>query len=118
LLWLYQRVMFGTVTNPVNETLPDLNAREYATLLPLVALAFWIGIYPKPLFNILDQPVKEIVEHVNPGYYNASASASAPAATPVAADPAAAPESAAAPASVPAQNEPVPAEPAQAAAGR
>src|SRR5580692_10865712 len=48
LLWLYQRVMFGSVTNPANEHLPDLNAREYATLLPLVALAFWIGIYPKP----------------------------------------------------------------------
>src|SRR6202023_2469602 len=34
LLWLYQRVMFGNVTNPANENLPDLNAREYATLLP------------------------------------------------------------------------------------
>jgi len=69
LLWLYQRVMFGSVTNPANERLPDLNAREYATLLPLVALAFWIGIYPKPLFAYLDQPVHEIVERVNPGYY-------------------------------------------------
>ncbi len=37
LLWLYQRVMFGNVTNPQNEHLPDLNAREYATLIPLVA---------------------------------------------------------------------------------
>ena len=35
LLWLYQRVMFGPVTNPANEHLPDLNAREYATLIPL-----------------------------------------------------------------------------------
>src|SRR5579864_8763923 len=50
LLWLYQRVMFGPITNPANEHLPDLNAREWATLLPLVILAFWIGIYPKPLF--------------------------------------------------------------------
>jgi NADH-quinone oxidoreductase subunit M len=71
LLWLYQRVMFGSVTNPANEHLSDLNAREYATLLPLVALAFWIGIYPKPLFVYLDQPVREIVERVNPGYYKA-----------------------------------------------
>src|SRR5438445_4280737 len=45
LLWLYQRVMFGPVTQFANEELPDLNAREYATLLPLVALAFWIGVY-------------------------------------------------------------------------
>src|SRR5580700_2080839 len=71
LLWLYQRVMFGNVTNPANEHLPDLNAREYATLLPLVALAFWIGIYPKPLFDILDKPVHELVERVHPGYYAA-----------------------------------------------
>ena len=38
LLWLYQRVMFGPVTNPANEHLPDLNVREYATLIPLVIL--------------------------------------------------------------------------------
>jgi NADH-quinone oxidoreductase subunit M len=71
LLWLYQRVMFGNVTNPANEHLPDMNAREYATILPLVALAFWIGIYPKPLFDILDKPVHELVERVHPGYYSA-----------------------------------------------
>ena len=82
LLWLYQRVMFGPVTNPANEHLPDLNAREYATLLPLVALAFWIGIYPKPLFDILEKPVRQIVEQVNPGYYN-TAGAAAPAPPPV-----------------------------------
>jgi NADH-quinone oxidoreductase subunit M len=79
LLWLYQRVMFGPVTNPANEHLPDLNAREWATLLPLVILAFWIGIYPKPLFRVLERPVQQIVEQVNPGYYGAQ-SASAPAA--------------------------------------
>jgi len=71
LLWLYQRVMFGNITNPANEHLPDLNAREYATLLPLVALAFWIGIYPAPLFNVVDQPVRRLVEAVHPGYYSA-----------------------------------------------
>src|SRR5437870_3679678 len=42
LLWLYQRVMFGPVTLPVNEHLPDLNLREMATLVPLVFMAFWI----------------------------------------------------------------------------
>jgi NADH-quinone oxidoreductase subunit M len=69
LLWLYQRVMFGPVTNPKNENMPDMNAREFACLLPLVALAFWIGIYPKPLFDVIDRPVQQLVEQVNPGYY-------------------------------------------------
>jgi NADH-quinone oxidoreductase subunit M len=95
LLWLYQRVMFGSVTNPVNQNLPDLNAREYATLLPLVALAFWIGIYPKPLFTILEQPVRQIVLQVNPNYYNAEQPAPVPAAAAVPA-----PEAPAAPAAV------------------
>ncbi len=69
LLWLYQRVMFGNVTNPANEHLPDLNWREYATLVPLIVLAFWLGIYPSPIFRVLDTPVQRIVQVVNPGYY-------------------------------------------------
>jgi NADH-quinone oxidoreductase subunit M len=71
LLWLYQRVMFGPVTQFANEDLPDLNLREYATLVPLVILAFWIGIYPKPFFALIEQPVQAIVRHVNPDFYKA-----------------------------------------------
>src|SRR2546427_500011 len=71
LLWLYQRVMFGPVTQTVNEKLPDLNLREYATLVPLVILAFWIGIYPKPFFAFIERPVQKIVEQVNPKFYEA-----------------------------------------------
>jgi NADH-quinone oxidoreductase subunit M len=64
LLWLYQRVFFGPVTNPKNEKLPDLSAREIVLFAPLVALALWIGIYPKPYFEILEQPVAHIVQVV------------------------------------------------------
>jgi NADH-quinone oxidoreductase subunit M len=73
LLWLYQRVMFGSVTHEVNKTLPDLNLREYAVLLPLVALAFWIGIYPKPFFNYINSPVDKIVHQINPTFYQQAA---------------------------------------------
>lgn len=69
LLWLYQRVMFGSVTHDVNKGLPDLNLREYAILIPLVVLAFWIGIYPKPFFNYINSPVDRIVHQVNPDFY-------------------------------------------------
>ncbi len=69
LLWLYQRVMFGPVTQFANEDLPDLNLREYATLVPLVILAFWIGIYPKPFFALIEKPVENIVRQVNPDFY-------------------------------------------------
>ena len=69
MLWLYQRTMFGPITNPKNEKLLDLNWREMVTLVPLVILAFWIGLYPKPYFRILEKPVAQIVERVRPGYY-------------------------------------------------
>src|SRR3989449_1289701 len=69
LLWRYQRGMFGPVTQPANEHLPDLNLRELATLVPLVFLAFWIGIYPKPFFALIDKPLENIVRQVNPNFY-------------------------------------------------
>src|SRR2546427_7327899 len=68
LLWLYQRVFFGPVTNPKNEKLHDLTPREVLTFAPLVIIAFWIGLYPKPFFQILEQPVNQIVQTVRPGY--------------------------------------------------
>jgi NADH-quinone oxidoreductase subunit M len=64
LLWLYQRVFFGTVTNPKNEKLHDLTPREVLTFVPLLVMAFWIGLYPKPFFQILEQPVNQIVLNV------------------------------------------------------
>src|SRR6202050_3483998 len=64
-LWLYQRVFFGTVTNPKNEKLHDLTPREVLTFAPLLIMAFWIGLYPKPFFQILEQPVNQIVQNVH-----------------------------------------------------
>jgi NADH-quinone oxidoreductase subunit M len=69
LLWLYQRTMLGQVTNGKNLTIPDMTAREVALFVPLIAWSIWIGIYPKPYFDILRQPVTEIVQRVRPGYF-------------------------------------------------
>ncbi len=71
LLWLYQRTMFGPLDNPKNKNLKDVNFREMMTLVPLIILAFWIGLYPKPFFRILEQPVQKIMERVRPAYYAA-----------------------------------------------
>ena len=68
LLWLYQRVFFGPVTNPKNEKLHDLTPRELLTFAPLLILAFWIGLYPKPFMQILEQPVNQLVLSVRPTY--------------------------------------------------
>ena len=73
LLWLYQRTMLGQVTNPKNLHLPDLNLREFMVFLPLMAWAVWIGVYPKPYFEILEKPVAQLVERVRPGYFQQAA---------------------------------------------
>ncbi|MFQ5670699.1 MAG: NuoM family protein [Acidobacteriota bacterium] len=60
MLWLYQRTMFGKIDNPANEALKDLNVREWAYLVPLVLLCFWIGLYPKPFFDMLTPAASRI----------------------------------------------------------
>jgi NADH-quinone oxidoreductase subunit M len=64
LLWLYQRVFFGEVTNPANASLPDLSIREQLTLAPLVIMAFWIGLYPRPFFDLVRVPSENLVRAV------------------------------------------------------
>jgi NADH-quinone oxidoreductase subunit M len=69
LLWLYQRVFWGNVTHEENRHLVDLNARELATLVPLVVLCFWIGLYPKPFLEFLHGPVARIAATVQPAKF-------------------------------------------------
>ena len=58
-------MFFGPVTNPKNEKLQDLTPRELLTFAPLVIVAFWIGLYPKPFFQILEQPVNRLVQTIH-----------------------------------------------------
>jgi NADH-quinone oxidoreductase subunit M len=68
MLWLYQRMFFGTIDNPKNEKLTDLNAREWAYMTPLVIMSLWIGVYPKPFLHYIERPVNAVVRHVRPDY--------------------------------------------------
>jgi NADH-quinone oxidoreductase subunit M len=73
MLWLYQRTMFGSVENPKNEKLLDLNLREVATFVPLMIMAVWIGLYPKPFIDFLDTSVSAVVARVSPQYLEQTA---------------------------------------------
>jgi NADH-quinone oxidoreductase subunit M len=73
LLWLYQRVFWGPLDNPANQTLTDVNRRELGLLLALVALMIWIGIFPSTFFEKIDVPVDYIVRKVDPAYFDAKA---------------------------------------------
>ena len=70
MLWLYQRVMFGKLDQPENQSLSDLSGRELATFVPLIILAFWIGLYPKTFLDYLHEPVNRIVERVRPSEFS------------------------------------------------
>jgi NADH-quinone oxidoreductase subunit M len=85
LLWLYQRTMLGQVTNPKNLRLPDLKLRELVVFAPLIVWAVWIGVYPKPYFEVLEKPVAQLVERVRPGYFQGAVAAQG--AAPVAGSP-------------------------------
>jgi NADH-quinone oxidoreductase subunit M len=65
MLWMFQRVMFGEVTNPKNLGLKDLDAREMGVLLPLVFFCVWIGVYPNTFLKPMEPSVKQFVDMVD-----------------------------------------------------
>ena len=64
LLIMVQRVFFGPVRNPENETLLPLRPREIVLMLSLVIFAAWIGLYPKPFLRYLEPVNKQVREAV------------------------------------------------------
>jgi NADH-quinone oxidoreductase subunit M len=66
LLWLFKRVMMGKLSNPKNETLPDLNLREMAICAALTILIFWIGLFPAPFLSATDGTARFIASRLQP----------------------------------------------------
>jgi len=64
MLWMYQRVMFGKVTNPANENLKDLSLREIVIMLPLLLFVFWIGVYPNTFFDKMNPAMEQALEQM------------------------------------------------------
>jgi hypothetical protein len=64
MLWMYQRVFFGPLRRDENRGLPDLDGREWAVLLPLVALIPFIGIVPQPLLDRIEPAAQRLVERM------------------------------------------------------
>jgi len=61
MLSLFKKSFFGPVTNEKNKNLKDLNSRELTALLPLVAIVVWLGVYPKPILEPIDNSVKQLL---------------------------------------------------------
>jgi NADH-quinone oxidoreductase subunit M len=64
ILWLYQRTMNGRVAAAVRG-LPDLRWREIIAVVPLLALLIGLGVYPKPVLDVINPPVQRTLEQLD-----------------------------------------------------
>ncbi len=65
MLWMYQRVWFGKIRHEENKVLKDLNAREVLTLVPIIVLILWIGIYPNSILRLTSASTTHLLEVIN-----------------------------------------------------
>jgi NADH-quinone oxidoreductase subunit M len=66
MLWLYQRIFFMDINQKVIG-LPDLDIRESLTLIPMLLLVFWIGVYPNSFLGFMHASVQHLIERLNTG---------------------------------------------------
>jgi NADH:ubiquinone oxidoreductase subunit 4 (chain M) len=78
MLWMFQRVFFGEVTNEKNAKLKDLNLREILVFIPLIVMIFWMGVYSKPFVARIEPSVAQFVGQMNEVRQAMSSDASAP----------------------------------------
>ena len=63
MLYLYRRVIFGTITRDDLKSILDLSPREIAVFAPLVILTLWMGVYPSSFTGFFDAAVNAMVDH-------------------------------------------------------
>jgi NADH-quinone oxidoreductase subunit M len=64
LLWAIQRILFNPLDKPDNEHIPDLNKRELALLMPLLAVIIWLGVYPAPVLRRTEASAQLLINRV------------------------------------------------------
>jgi len=63
-LWMFKRVYLGPVANDHVKALKDINAREFLMLALLAGAVLWMGVYPKPITDVMDASVAQLLKHV------------------------------------------------------
>jgi len=63
-LWMVKRVVFGEVTNHHVAELQDINRREALVLGALALAVLALGLWPKPLIEVMDASVEHLLRHV------------------------------------------------------
>ncbi len=67
MLWMFQRVNFGEITNDKNRTLPDLTPREWAMMIPTIAMCIFMGVAPNVFLNPMKPSIDKLVDRVQSG---------------------------------------------------
>ena len=67
MLWMFQRVNYGPVTNEKNQHLADLSARELWVLVPTIVMAVVMGVLPGPFLAPMAPSVDRVIERVDRG---------------------------------------------------
>jgi NADH-quinone oxidoreductase subunit M len=67
LLWAVQRIVFNPLNKVENTHIPDLNRRELALLVPLIAVIIWLGVYPAPVLRRMEGSAQSLVTRVESG---------------------------------------------------
>jgi NADH-quinone oxidoreductase subunit M len=63
MLYMYRRIIFGTITHADLRTILDLSPREWTIFAPLAVLTLWMGIYPSSFTGFFDESVAAMVQH-------------------------------------------------------
>ncbi len=64
MLWMFQRVNYGEITNPKNRSLPDLTPREWALMVPTIAMTVVMGVFPNVFIRPMEPSVRRTIERV------------------------------------------------------
>jgi len=67
MLWMFQRVNYGPVTNDKNARLPDLQPREWAIIVPIIAVAVLMGVFPNLFLRPIEPSVQRMLNQVQRG---------------------------------------------------
>jgi NADH-quinone oxidoreductase subunit M len=73
LLWALQRILFNPLDKPENTHIPDLNRRELALMVPLIAGIVWLGVYPAPVLRRMETAATHFVRLVETRAFRAVA---------------------------------------------
>jgi NADH-quinone oxidoreductase subunit M len=65
MLYLYRRVIFGSLVKDSLKEIGDLRPREWLVFAPLIVIVIWMGVYPEPFLDVMRLSVADLVSHLD-----------------------------------------------------